>query len=150
MVNGNGKWVLISDACRTRIFADHGMRSGLVELEGYACPAAREHIKDQVSDRAGLKPAGGQGVRSGAAQEVDPKEAEARAYARFLASTLKKKYDEHAFTDLVIAAPPRFLGMLRGAMDESLAKHVVASFDKDYTTLSIKELNERLHAGAVH
>jgi len=146
MVNGNGKWVLVSDACRTRVFADHGQRSGLVELEGYACPAAREHVRDRVSDRAGLKPAGGQGVRSGAAQEVNPKEAEARAYARFLASTLKRKYDEHAFTELVIAAPPHFLGLLRGAMDEGLSRRIVASFDKDYTTLSLKDLNERIHA----
>ena len=89
-------WVLVSDACRTRIFADRGMRNNLLELEGFSCPAGRVHIKDRVSDRSGLKAAGGHGVRPGASQEVDPKEAEARAYARFLADMLKRKYHEQA------------------------------------------------------
>lgn len=144
----NETWVLVSDACRTRIFADQGMRSGLAEREGFTCPGARGHIKDRVSDRSGLKPAGGQGVRSGAAQEVDPKEAEARAYARFLADTLKRKHNEQAFKELIIAAPPHFLGLLRNALDDTLSKCVVASFDKDYTTMDLQELNVRIHAGA--
>ena len=146
----NETWVLVSDACRTRIFADLGMRSGLVELEGFTCPGAREHIKDRVSDRSGLKPAGGQGVRSGAAQEVDPKEAEARAYARFLADTLKRKYNEQAFKELVLTAPPHFLGLLRNALGGTLSKCVVASLDKDYTTLDVQELSARIHGGVWH
>jgi protein required for attachment to host cells len=90
-----------------------------------------EHVRDRVSDRSGLKPAGGQGVRAGASQEVDPKEAEARAFARFLADTLKKKHNEQAFKELVLAAPPHFLGLLRSALDETLSKCVSTSFDKD-------------------
>ena len=139
-------WVLVSDACRTRIFADRGMRNNLLELEGFSCPAGRVHIKDRVSDRSGLKAAGGHGVRPGASQEVDPKEAEARAYARFLADTLKRKYQEQAFKELVLAAPPHFLGLLRNALGETLSKCVVASFDKDYTTLEVQELSSRIHA----
>lgn len=144
----NGTWVLVSDSCRARIFADRGSRIDLVELEGFACPGGREHVKDRVSDRSGLKPAGGQGVRSGASQEVDPKEAEARVFARFLADTLKKKLNEQAFHELVLAAPPHFLGILRGALDETVSKCVVTSFDKDYTTLDVQELSKRIHAMA--
>ena len=142
----NGTWVLVSDACRARIFADRGLRSGLVELEGFVCPGGREHVKDRVSDRSGLKPAGGQGVRAGATQEVDPKEAEARAFARFLADNLKKKLNEQAFQELVLAAPPHFLGLLRAALDETVSKRVVSSFDKDFTTLDTQELSKRIHA----
>jgi len=142
----NGTWILVSDACRARLFQDCGLRSGLSELEGFACPGAREHVKDRVSDRAGLKPAGGQGVRAGATQEVDPKEAEARAFARFLADTLKRKLNEQCFNELVLTAPPHFLGILRGALDETVSRCVVASFDKDFTTLDIQELSRRIHA----
>jgi protein required for attachment to host cells len=141
---GHETWVLVSDACRARLFADQGAR-GLREVEGFTCPAAREHVKDRVSDRAGLKPAGGQGVRAGASQEVDPKEAEARVFARFLADTLKKHLHEQAFQELVVAAPPHFLGLLRGALDETVARCVVATFDKDYTLLTIEELDKRIH-----
>lgn len=141
----NGTWVLVSDACRARIFIERGRR-GLEELEGFACPASREHIKDRVSDRAGLKPAGGHGVRTGASQEVDPKEAEARSFARHLAEVLHRKLNEQAFEELVLAAPPHFLGLLRGALHESVARCVVASFDRDYTTLDPASLSERIHA----
>ncbi len=141
----NGTWVLVSDASRARILVDRG-RHGFEELEGFACPASREHIRDRVSDRAGLKPAGGHGVRTGASQEVDPKEAEARAFARHLAEVLQKKLNEQAFRELVLAAPPHFLGLLRGALSEVVARCVVASFDRDYTTLDLGELSERIHA----
>jgi protein required for attachment to host cells len=144
----SGTWVLVSDACRARLFADRGQHNGLEELEGFTCTAAREHIKDRVSDRSGLKPAGGHGVRVGATQEVDPKESEARAFARFLVDTLKRKHNEQAFRELVLAASPHFLGLLRSAMDETLAKCVVASLDKDLTTLDIQTLSVKIHAGA--
>ncbi|WP_005033213.1 host attachment protein [Holophaga foetida] len=93
----NETWVLVSDACRTRIFADLGMRSGLVELEGFTCPGAREHIKE-----------------------------------------------------LVLTAPPHFLGLLRNALGGTLSKCVVASLDKDYTTLEVQELSARIHGGVWH
>jgi protein required for attachment to host cells len=143
----NGTLVLVSDACRARLFLDRGPRNNLEELQSFACPGGREHVRDRVSDRSGLKPAGGQGVRAGASQEVDPKEAEARAFARFLADTLKKKHNEQAFKELVLAAPPHFLGLLRSALDETLSKCVSTSFDKDYTTLDAQELSKRIHVG---
>lgn len=142
----NGTWVLVADACRARIFSDPGLRGDLVELEDFASPACREHVKDRVSDRSGQKPGGGQGGRVSAAQEVDPKESEARAFARHLAEVLKRKQNANAFKELVIAAPPHFLGLLRSAFDETIAKAVVASFDKDYTMLDAGDLSRRIHS----
>lgn len=143
----NGTWILVSDACRARVFLDRGLRMGLEELEGFTCPGAREHVKDRVSDRTGFKSGGAQGIRGSVSQEVDPKEAEARVFARFLADTLKRKQNEQAFKELVLAAPPHFLGILRSALDETLSKCLVASFDKDYTGLDAEELSKRIHAG---
>ena len=142
---GHETWVLVSDACRARLFIEQG-RHGLVELEGFACPASREHIKDRVTDRAGLKPAGAHGVRVGASQEVNPKEAEAKAFARHLADYLYKKLNMQAYRELVLAAPPHFLGLLRAALNDSVSQRVVASFDRDYTTLDPAELMDRLYA----
>lgn len=141
----NGAWILVTDACRARIFVDHGIRNDLEEIEGFANPHGREHIRKRVADRAGLKPAGPNGVRSGASQEVDPKEAEALVFARFLADTLKKRHNEKAFKELVIVAPPHVLGNLRSAMDSALSKCVVASFDKDFISLDRHELSKRIH-----
>ena len=141
----DGTWVLVSDACRARLFQDLGPRGGLEELEAFNRPQAREHVKDRVSDRTGLKPAGGQGARVGASQEVDPKEAEGRAFARLLADMLQKRWNRQAFSGLVLIAPPHFLGLLRNALSETVAKCVVASIDKDLTVLGAPELSRRLH-----
>ena len=140
----HGTWVVVADACHARIFVDHGRRDGLEERAGLTWPGGREHVKDRVSDRSGQKPSGGQGGRSGLTPEVDPKEAEARAFARALAETLKRGLNGQAFQALVLAAPPHFLGLLRSALDEAVARCVVASFDKDYLSLEAPELARRI------
>jgi protein required for attachment to host cells len=141
----NGTWVVVADACRARVFVDHGQREGLEERTGFTRPGGREHVRDRVSDRSGMKPAaGGLGVRAGLTPEVDPKEAEARAFARFLADNLKRHRNHEDFKDLVLAAPPHFLGLLRAALDETVSRRVVASFDKDYITLDAPELARRI------
>ncbi len=140
----NETWVVVSDASRARIFVDRGRRAGLEAVAELFCPASREHVKDRVTDRAGLKPAGGAGARAGVTPVLDPKEAQARGFARHLADLLKKKQNVQAFKDLVLAAPPHFLGLLRNALDETVAKCVVASFDKDYTSLDAHELTRRI------
>ena len=145
----NGTWVVVADTCRARIFVDRGRREGLEEREGFAHPGGREHIRDRVSDRSGMKPAaGGNGVRAGITPEVDPKEAEARAFARFLADNLKQHLNRQDFKDLVLAAPPHFLGLLRAALDDAVGRCVVASFGKDYIALDANELARRIMAYA--
>jgi len=143
---GIGTWILVSDACHARVFADRGLREGLVELEGFNLPGGREHVRDRVADRSGLKPAGAHGVRSGATQEVDPKEADARLFARYLADCLKKKLDRQAFDGLLLVAPPHFLGLLKAALDDTVARCLLTTFSKDYTALDPAELARRIHA----
>jgi protein required for attachment to host cells len=136
---------VVADACRARVFVDRGRREGLEEREGFASPGGREHVRDRVSDRSGMKPAGGgQGVRSGITPEVDPKEAETRAFARFLAENLKQHQNRQDFKELVLAAPPHFLGLLRAALDDTVSRCVVASFGKDYIALDPPELARRI------
>lgn len=139
-------WILVLDAYRARLFEDHPLKGGLEEVKCLTSPGGREHIKDQVSDRAGLKPAGGQGNRVGASQEVDPREAHTLAFVHHVADFLKTKRNAQAYQELVIAAPPHILGLLRKTLDESVARSVVASFDKDYIHLNGRDLSKRIHA----
>jgi protein required for attachment to host cells len=79
---------------------------------------------------------------------VDPKEAESRVFARFLADNLKQHLNRQDFKELVLAAPPHFLGLLRAALDETVGRCVVASFGKDYIALDPSELARRIMAVA--
>jgi len=57
-------------------------------------------------------------------------------------------FDAHAFDALIVAAPPKFLGLLRSALAiprDHIFARVIAWHEKDYTSItSVAELSERL------
>lgn len=61
-------------------------------------------------------------------------------FARLLANELETKRQGGGFERLVIVAPPKFLGQLRGELEGPLAACVVRSQDADYTNMSDAEL----------
>ena len=154
-------WVLISDASRARLFqaGEHGTRQlGLTLLRRFEHPESRERNSDLVTDRPGRTqqsmspnmrggPNGGQqatGNRSGMEPTTPPKKIEQEGFARELAHELEKGLHDNAYVNLIVAANPEFLGMLRGAMSDQVKKHVTASLDKDYTAMDVRELEGRI------
>lgn len=160
-------WVLISDASRARLFqaGEHGTRElGLTLLRKFEHPESRERNSDLVTDRPGRtqqsispnmrggtsnrgNPGGGQqatGNRSGMEPATSPKKIEHEGFARELAHELEKGLNENAYVNLIVAANPEFLGLLRGAMSDQVKKHVTASLDKDYTAMDVRELEGRI------
>jgi protein required for attachment to host cells len=77
--------------------------------------------------------------------EVEPKQVEAQRFALSLAGVLKQGLNRHAYEELVLAAPPHFLGLLRQAMDEQVAARVAATFDKNFIALSNREIENRIY-----
>jgi len=138
-------WILVSDASRARIFSfdkEDGPWSLHEQLDH---PLGRARPSDLVSDRAGRTGQGGHGSRTPALEaQTDPSEHESHRFAEKLCHVLQKGYDEHRYARLVLVAPPRFLGYVRGVLREPVARHVVASFDKDYTQIDEKELRRLL------
>ena len=65
-------------------------------------------------------------------------------FARLLVSELETRRQAGGFDRLVLVAPPKFLGQLRGELQPSLATCVVRSQDADYTGMSDTELSERV------
>jgi protein required for attachment to host cells len=61
-------------------------------------------------------------------------------FARLIAGELETARQQGTFTRLVLVAPPRFLGQLRGELSPSLEACVVKSIDKDYTHMAEAEL----------
>lgn len=151
-------WVLISDASRARLFqaAENGMKQlGLTLLRKFEHPESRERNLDLVTDRPGrtqqsISPnthAGGQqstGNRSTMEPPTPPKKIEQEGFARELAHELEKGLHDHAYMNLIVAANPEFLGMLRHALSDQVKKHVTASLDKDYTAMDVRELEGRI------
>lgn len=136
-------WILVSDASRARIFSFDKEDGPWSLVEQIDHPLGRARPGDLVSDRAGRSGPGSVGSRP-LESHTDPAEQEAHRFAEKLCHVLQKGYDEHRYARLVLVAPPRFLGYVRGVLREPVARHVVASFDKDYTRLDEKEVRRLL------
>ncbi|CAN5749432.1 hypothetical protein BH11MYX3_BH11MYX3_48730 [soil metagenome] len=65
-------------------------------------------------------------------------------FARRLAAELETARQAGTFQRLVLVAPPKFLGQVRGALHASLAALVVKTVDHDYTHMSDKELSKHI------
>lgn len=137
-----GKWIIVADSVRCRIYEQATGDGGLCEKEDWVHPASRLHDRDSVSDRPGSDHgAVGQG-RHPMPQKTDPKVHEMDLFAQQIGARLEHERKQGAFDRLVLVAAPDFLGRLRGALSDELHKMLVGEVHKDLTRRSPQELQE--------
>jgi len=139
-------WVLIADSSKARLYsvADRGKPWTL--LDEYQHPASRVSEGGLVSDQPGRTHGGGigKGSRSAMESKTAPKEAEIEHFAHELVAVLEHGHGQQAYSRLVMAAPPHFLGLLRKGISSTIGKLVTATTDKDYLHLGEKEMQAQL------
>ncbi len=128
--------VIVADNARARIFASHSVINRLEETEGFTHPEAHRSNRELVGDSSG-KSVDQHGTLDPA---TSAKEQEARGFAKMLARHLQELHNQQHFEQLILVAPPRFLGMLRKELPGPLGQLVTQSIDKDLTTASAEEL----------
>jgi len=102
-------------------------------------PLAHLHDRDFKSDRPGRVfdhaplASGRRGATAHHATggERRPREHEAALFAQKIAAELEQARRNHRFDRLIVMAEPRFLGMLRKALPDSLNSTVIAEVAKD-------------------
>lgn len=150
-------WILIGDASRARLFADGSPSRSFALVADFEHPSSRAHVSELVADAYGRKPVGGSRSavngrnrsfhgRPGVEPDTDPKDVEAMKFARDLAHELERAVDDHRFDELIVAAPPRFLGLLKETFCEKVRRRVILTLDKDLSLLSAPEITRRLRA----
>lgn len=137
-------WILLCEASRARLFTNDG-HGRFTEHSAYAHPGSRVHGHDMVSDRPGRR-SEAPGHHGGLSPDAEPREVEAQRFALSLAGMLKQGLNRHAYDELVLAAPPHFLGLLRNALDSQVAARIAATFDKNFITLQPREIESRIYA----
>jgi protein required for attachment to host cells len=141
-----GRWVVVADGARARIFEAHRHAPGLRSVLPYDLTGSRLRNRDYSSDRAGqMHQSGGYGAPSMGAQ-TDPVEHEHELLAREVAQVLAHGRNEHRVDAIVLVAAPAFLGLLRRAIDPQTRALVVAEEDRDLSRLPEHELEGRLPA----
>ena len=136
-------WILLCEASRARLFTHDG-QGDLTEIMDFAHPGSRSHGLQMATDRPGRRSDGPGPHSSGLSQETEPKEVEAQRFATLLAGVLKQGLNQHRFGELVLAAPPHFLGLMRQALDPQVTATLAATFDKNLLGLSNREIESRI------
>ncbi|MEZ0313149.1 MAG: host attachment protein [Myxococcota bacterium] len=138
-----GTWVVIADGSRARICAKKA-RAKLVEMQTLEHPAGRAKARDLVTDGTTTAFASVGGARHGVGSDSVPKNHEQENFARELARRLEEGRTGNRFDQLVLVAPPAFLGLLRDQLSAPLAKCVTQSLAKDLTQAKLEEIQQQL------
>jgi protein required for attachment to host cells len=139
--------VLVAHDAGCRAFEQRGRGKKLTLLSEIDFEDGRRHSGELNADRAGRS--GGDRSGQGHAYEAqqDTRQHGVAQFAKELAHDLAREYHLGAFDDLVLIAPPRFLGILRDSLDTKLTRAVVATLAKDLPRADEAEL--RTHLAAV-
>lgn len=126
-------WILVADAGRARLFEAEARDGALLEIGGYANPDAHARGAGIGSDRPPRTQESVGSARHAIEPHTDPHDKAALGFAKGLAEILEHGRVEHAYTRLVLVAPPRFLGQLRAELGAQVGKLVAGSIGKDLT-----------------
>jgi protein required for attachment to host cells len=140
-------WILVADSSRANLFATELPEQPWALLDEFEHPEGREQSRDiEDSSPPGRmlqnKSLGGR--RSAMEPRTTPKEAETERFAGRLADFLETAVANRRFDDLVLVAPPHFLGVLHGALGAQTRKRLRATVDKDLSMLEASDVRQRL------
>lgn len=139
-------WLLIADASKAKIYSIHKARMFLeqtnpknLKLIGqYSHQESRMKSAELVTDRMGE-------FGSGTFVEATlPKTHEAEKFALELINHISAGRRDNHFRDLIIVAPPTFMGILHKHMPHEIQKLISQKIEKDYTQSNDRELMQLL------
>jgi protein required for attachment to host cells len=125
-------WILVADGAYARVFLSDGPDQPLKLVHDLEHPESRAKGQDLFTDKPRLEP------------YTLPKDHEAGIFARQIAGMLDLACSRHEYDQLIIVAPPPFLGPLRGNLTKQVQARVVDEVAKDLVNLKPHELEERL------
>lgn len=138
-------WILVANTTSALLWKSRGSGSDLEIEQKFEHPEGRLKNLDLVSDAGGrtITPEG-RGSRPTTEWGTSPREVEIEKFARKIVHALSSGLLEKKFDRLLVAAPPDFMGKIREVLDTKLKEKLVTTVVRDYTTLSAKDLREKL------
>jgi len=144
-------WIVTANNGRARIYAQKDQNSALMEVEDMVNPSQRGRVSDIDTDQLGqlaasksMKSVGAATQPSGYEPNQTPLEHQAELFGRSVAEYLQQAYAQNRFQNLIIAAGPEFLGLLRKLLDKQVAGAISQELNKDYTNVSQHDLLAQL------
>ncbi|MGG7607303.1 host attachment protein [Massilia sp. BKSP1R2A-1] len=158
-------WIIAANAGRARFFSESDANEPLQEMQDMVNPAAQLRTVDTETDRLGPTSAAGSahniGSNAGAGfahnaqagapnkqyqPAQTPQQHATDLFAKDVAEFLLKSHQEGRYQQLMLAASPEFLGVLRTKLNPQVQQLIKTEVNKDYTHSSAQQLREQLHA----
>lgn len=143
MLQDGTAWMLVADGRRARVLVEQRRGSTLEEPAEWVMEISQEDLYDPQDrpprsfDRVGQGRHAMDGGRS-------LHEAEEEKFLKRVADRLGEAEKHRAFDHLVIAAPPRALGLLRNLLPPGAKARIRADLSKDLVDEPAAKLRERL------
>ena len=148
----NGDWVVVCDGRKALLTVNGGDEQylNLKVFEEHEAPAGP--TRDIGSDRPGRvqQSVGGGGATVGhggsrsAVGQTDWHEQAERDFLRTVAERINRAAGAGEIKGLIVAAPPRALGVLKPLLSTAATAKLRGSLDKDYVKLPMDEIEKRL------
>ena len=139
-------WVLVADAAKARLFELPQKDANLIEIACYTHPDSRTPGHHPLHGRLPRA----QESNSPARHAIEPRTTlRAKHLAEFadvLSDIVRRGRLEGRYDELVLIAPPRFLGALHKRMDPQTLACVVDEVGNDFLKLSPTDLRTRISA----
>lgn len=130
--------VLVAHDAGARSFENRGPGKGLIQLSAVDFEDGRRRAGELNADRSGRN-------RDGAFEPVqDPKTHAVAFFAKELARDLGRDLRDGAFSQLVLVAPPRFLGLLRAELDGLVQRALIGTVPKALPRATPQEICDQL------
>ena len=137
-------WVLVTDSSKARILSTENPKESLIEVEVLDHPQGRQHAQTLTTDLPGkAMDSSGKG-RHAMGNTTEPKRQEAIVFAREIADKLNKSGDAKEYDQLILFAPPTFLGILREQLSNNTAKKIIHDDHKNLVQHTIEEIKAHL------
>jgi protein required for attachment to host cells len=144
MLHNGTAWILVADGRRARVLVEQRRGADLEEPQGWAMEIGPEELYDEQDrpprsfDRVG---AGRHAMDKGRRLH----EQEEEKFLKRVADRVSDAERHKQFDHLVIAAPPRALGLLRNMLGPGAKSRIRADLSKDLLDEPAPKLRERLN-----
>ncbi len=130
-------WVLVANSSNAKIFSVNGKGKDVKKIHDVNHPESRQKGNEILTDRPGRAY-----DRVGVGRHAigkDPLTHEHQIFAHEISELLRRGFDDGAFEEIALIAPPEFLGELRQKLNEQVKNLVVKEVGKDIASGSEKE-----------
>ncbi len=150
-------WIVAADESRARVLQVARPDEHLVEIENLLNPQGRLQEREMQTDaeprfnghggvgKAGTAPTGGPPSDR---ETQGAGEHSAKMFAKEVGRYLEKARTQHRFDELVLVAPPKFLGALRKELDKEVGKLVTQELSKDLSGFNARDLEAYFAQGS--